>query len=510
MVRESTHHRVSNRRTFLRGLGATTAVGLAGCTGTGGGGDGGDGGGGGSGGGGGGSGGGGGGSGNATPEGNGGSRSITFRMLASASDPETEKFYQDTFQAFSDSRDDIDIEFSGEFLSMDAFSAKMNTYLGAGNPPDLVYGGGNVTTFADSFVDLSEAMENNNVPESLRLTFPGVGAFLHPVALEPNGRWYRTDVWDEAGLSETATDWSTHRDHMEAVSGVLSGNKKPSFYMASQTFGTMLHMYHAYEVMSGVNYITRTGPNLDDVEVSLDAEREGAIQYLEYAAEMYQNYSPETTGYGWNELVQLYVNQIVQQSVYPGRLMNNVVDQAPELEDVTKPAIIEMPAENPAPESHLIKSGSLSYPDDYRAHVSINGFAVPKSGENRDVALDFVRDYFFQSDAYVNALLAVPPHNVPVNLDLLDSEAFQQNEVWAAHEDYKDYLREWLPKMFPKVMGRTDPPSPYWNEITYASGIVPQMQQEVLLGQKDAATAVDDAIPKLEQKTQEVVGRYTG
>lgn len=37
---------------------------------------------------------------------------------------------------------------------MDAFIQKINTYLGAGNPPDLAYGGGNLTTFSNQLMDL--------------------------------------------------------------------------------------------------------------------------------------------------------------------------------------------------------------------------------------------------------------------------------------------------------------------------------------------------------------------
>lgn len=239
-------------------------------------------------------------------------------------------------------------------------------------------------------------MEQNNVPKSLQLNFPGVGAPIHPVALEPNSRWQRTDVWEQAGIQSDPMKpitWSTHRNQMQAVKDSFSGEKYPSFYLASDVVGAMLHNWHQYEVMSGVNYIRRTGENLEDVEVSLGDEREGAIQYLEFGQEMYQNFAPDTIGYGWNELVQLYVNQTVQQSMYPGRLLNNVIDQAPDLEEVTKPACIEMPEQNPAPENPLVKSGSLSA-EDYTAQVAVNGFAVPKNAENGDISQDFLKWFF--------------------------------------------------------------------------------------------------------------------
>lgn len=483
----------SQRRRFLKGIATTGAVGLAGC------------------------------SGNQDTQQGGGTtdqnkqgsakpKRVKFNFLASASDPKTKELYKKTFEGYNEERSDLNIQYSGEFLSMDAFLQKMNTYLGAGNPPDLAYGGGNLTTFSNQLMDLKSIMEQNNVPKSLQMTFPGVGAPIHPVALEPNSRWHRSDVWEKANIGfdemKEPKTWSTHRDHMQAVKDTLSGNKYPSFYLASDSVGAMLHNWHQYEVMSGVNYVRRTGEKLDDVEVSLGDERAGAIQYLKYGKEMYDNFSPDTTGYGWNELVQLYVNQTVQESMYPGRLLNNVIDQAPDLEKVTKPGYIEIPEENPAPSNHLVNSGKLSA-DDYTAQVSVNGFAVPKQADNRDISVDFLK-WFFQTDYYTNAILAVPPHTIPANLKLLDSDAFKQNEIWGRHQEYKDFIKEYIPKCYPKVMGRTDPPSPYWNAITYASGIVPTMQQQVLLGQKSPEEAVDEAIPKLEQTTKETVSQYTG
>jgi ABC-type glycerol-3-phosphate transport system substrate-binding protein len=495
----------SNRRKFLSGLASSTAAGLAGCSSNGGGSDGNDGG---SDGNGGGSDGNGGGSGGTTTDTASGTVEISIITTAT----ETKEVYQEAFRQYNESRSDLNVKFSPQFLGGGSFTQKLNTLIGTGNPPDLAYAGAQLASFTDSFIDLTDLLERHNVPESLRLSFSDVGSPIQPVVLQAGHRYYRQDVWNEAGIdfpeSEKAKTWSTHRDHMKMVSDALPKNRWPSFYLAGSVSSSMQFMWYGYEVMSGVNYIRRTGPNLEDVEVSLEDEREGALQYLKFGKEMFDNYSPDTTGYSWQEFIQLFTNETVQQSLYGGRLMTNVIAQAPELEDVTKASWIEMPEKNPAPSNHLVSSGKLSFPEDQASSVALNGFAIPKNAKHPKVAKDFI-NWFLDSDLYTDFMLSVAPHNLPVDMSLLDSEPFKENPAWSQHPEYKDFIKRYVKNSYPKVMGRTDPASPYWSQITYASGIVPKMQQQVFLGQKSPEKAIDEAISNLEQKTDEIVDRYT-
>ncbi len=501
--KQSHSRRSSNRRKFLAGVASTTALGLAGCTSQssgssesgGSGSSGSD-----------------GSSGGSGTTGGSASGKTKLRFMATASDPNTKETFRQAFKQFNESRSDLNIEVTPEFMSPGSFTQKLNTLIGAGDPPDLALAGAELLQFTDALSDLGSILERNNVPESLRLEFPDVGTPLHPMVLQAGHRFYRSDVWDQAGIDfpeqEKAKTWSTHREHMNSVDEMLPDNRYPSFYLSSSNNGPMQFMWYGYELMSGVNYIKRTGPNLGDVEVSLEEERAGAQQYLQFAKEMYTQYSPETTGYSWQEFIQLFANGTVQQSMYGGRLLTNVVEQAPELESVTKPAWIEMPEKNVGRGNHIVSAGTNKFPDDQPSSVSLNGFGVPKDAPNSELAKEFIK-WFFDSDLYVEAILAVPPHNLPIDMKMLDSEPFQQNEMWSNHPEYKNFIQRYVENSYPKVIGRTDPASPYWSQITYGSGIVPTMQQEVLLGQKSIDEAIDAAIPKLEQKTQEVVEQYT-
>jgi len=188
------------------------------------------------------------------------------------------------------------------------------------------------------------------------------------------------------------------------------------------------------------------------------------------------------------------------QTMYPGRLVNNMLDQNPDLLPHTKPAIPELPdGQNPE--------------DDWKFQLPINGFAVPTDADHSDIAKEFLR-WWFGTEYYNDFMLAASPHTVPVDLSALDEEPYASDPNWQdinEQADYKNWLQEWVPKAgYPKIMGRTDPVSPYWDQITYASGIVPTMIQRVALGDTDAGTAVDDAVEELRDQTDQVVDQFTG
>lgn len=455
---------LTNRRRYVQGLGAAASVALAGCTG-----------------------------------GQiGGGGTIEYHILSSDDEVASREAHIAALEAFGE-EEGYEFDITPEYVSMGVFLQKMNTYVGAGNVPDLVYGGGNVTAFSSEFENIKDIAEGNNVPDSALIEFPDIGVFLHPVAIEPNARWYREDIWEEAGVGEPAQNWSQHAEDMETIDQYLPDHQHPSYYQASDTPGSMQHLYHSYEIQLGINYIERTGPNLDDVRVNLHEYRSEAIQFLEFVRDMYE-YSPDTEGHGWGELTTSYIEEVSMQTMYPGRLVNNMLDQNPDLLPHTKPAIPELPdGQNPE--------------DDWKFQLPINGFAVPTDSAHSDLTKDFLR-WWFGSEYYNEFMLAVSPHTVPINLDLLDEEPYASDENWQRineEANYKEFLQEWVPKAgYPKVMGRTDPVSPYWNQIVYSSGIVPTMIQRVIFGESEAGPAVDDAVEELEAQTEQVVQQFAG
>jgi len=422
----------------------------------------------------------------------GGSSSQEFHFLTDMSGSEEKTRFRNAFEAYTEQRDDASIETKLEFVDISGFNSKINTYLSSGNAPDLLAAGTDMLVYKNQLADLSDLASEFDVPESMALEFEG-SVPLMPFVFELNGNWYRKDIYDEAGVSPPRT-WAENDDAMAAVDEALPDDQYPMSYTIPDEPGIVLNSFGAQEKMLGISYIERTGPNLDDIEVSLGKNRDTMVKALEYFKEHYQKYSPDSTSWGWSDLTQVFVNGKVMTATYPGRLLNNVEAQNPDLSSVTKPTTYPVPT-------------GKSYPEDYSPPVVLNGFSAPKDGDT-DLARDFL-SWFYDSEYYVDAILALPLHHIPVDLDLLDTQPFKENDMWAKHSGYKEYIRDHLERGYVYTVGRTEPATPYWDQVVYDSGIASSMWQEVLLDRKEPRTAVNETEQKLKEKLPEVVEQYS-
>jgi len=474
---------VSSRRRFIQTIGVGAGIGLAGC-----------------------SSGGNGGSGNNQNTGTGGSggtsgtttgsgkpKRVQFHFLAEITNSNLKKTYQSTFDAWNKQLTGYEVKPIFDFVGINKSIPKLNTLLATGQPPDLVLSAPRISSFHKQLADMTPINDHVGTPK--RFTQPvGGKQTVVPEVLEIDSKWYRQDVYDKAGVTPPTT-WDEHLTVNQKLADYLPKKQYPELIQAGANSTVWNHMGPVH-AMLGVNFIERTGSGLDQVRVSLGdtKNRQNEIKVLNYFKKLYQ-WSPDSLSYSWPDQTLVYVNDTVATNAYEGRLLTNVFAQKPKLAPVTKPTNFPRPP-------GVSKS-------DYKTFAINNPFAVPEGGQ-KDLSFNFLK-WFYDSEYYKKVVLSVAPHQVPVDIKMLDSDAFKQNKIWSSGpgKTYKAYLKDIWGNVYNSQLGRTNPPTPYWGQVVTDSKIVPNMVSNALVGRKTPEKAVDDAVVQLKKKLPQVVKQVT-
>jgi ABC-type glycerol-3-phosphate transport system substrate-binding protein len=151
--------------------------------------------------------------------------------------------------------------------------------------------------------------------------------------------------------------------------------------------------------------------------------------------------------------------------------------------------------------------------DGFKGKTFLAGFAVPKDTGTSDVALDFA-NHFFQSDSYVEMLLAVPLNALPVNFDVFENDTYQSNEIVQANQDYVEFAQTALDEYtwfdypdYPTLPEDGGALVPYQRNLVDGENRLPTMAASAITGQTPVPEAVDrmaqqvrDAIPQFENR----------
>ncbi|MDX1748424.1 MAG: hypothetical protein R3324_21015, partial [Halobacteriales archaeon] len=253
---------------------------------------------------------------------------------------------------------------------------------------------------------------------------------------------------------------------------------------------------HITQHTLGVDFIERTGDSLTDVRVSLgdDEERQTAIDILNHYNDIYQ-FSPESVNYGFFDMISVYLEEQVAATNYPGRLIDNAVDQAPDMIEKTGVARFPMP------------EGT----DEYRVGHNPQTLVVPQT-DHSDLAFDFL-DFYFGSDHYFNRLLGAGPNSTPITQELLNDDRMQSHETWdnPLGQEYREHLNEFWDNdhYYMAQYGRTDPASIYWPALVNDTAIGMEMSANGYTGRTTPEEAVDQTVEKLENQLPQVLDGYT-
>lgn len=485
--------RVINRRTYLTAAGVSIAGVTAGCSGDGGGsGDnGGD------------SGGDGGGdsSGGGETAGSGRSETIEMTMLSDRNSPPEQEALRGAFDAWAETQDD-NMERSFQFASFDEATTRLNSMVASGNPPDFCYmgwGGLALLTAGGLFKDVSGYVNDEmTVPGPLleNISYNDQITVI-PSQWDLNVQWYRQDLFDKAGISP-ADDYEGQLANMEQLADVVPEGMQPLNVPANSNSSMTYQMNMSYEASNNA-YIMRRASLDEPPEVIADKGpwRSRLIETYSHLNELYTNYSPETINQDWGSTIQVYVTERAAQTQYPGRLLNQVHNDNPELMDVTS---------------------FSTYPvgpsgDGFQGKTFLAGFAVPKGTGTSEKALDFANN-FLRSDSYVDMLLAVPLNALPVNFDVFENETYQSNPIVKANPDYVEFAQTALDEHnwfdypdYPTMPEGGNALVPYQRNLTDGENRLPTMVASAITGRTSVEDAVDrtakqlrDAIPKFEKR----------
>jgi ABC-type glycerol-3-phosphate transport system substrate-binding protein len=440
--------------------------------------------------------------------GNNGKNEIT--MLSDRNSPAEQEALRAAFDSWAETQDE-DLKRSFQFASFDEATSRLNSMVASGNPPDICYmgwGGLALLTAGGLFKDVSGYVNDKmSVPGPLleNISYDDQITVI-PSQWDLNVQWYRQDLFDEAGITP-ADDYEGQLANMEQLADVVPEGMPPLNVPANANSSMTYQMNMAYEA-SNQAYIMRRSSLDEPPEVIADKEpwRSRLIETYSHLKELYKNYSPETINQDWGSTIQVYVTERAAQTQYPGRLLNQVNSDSPELMDVTS---------------------FSTYPvgpsgDKFQGKTFLAGFAVPKNTGTSDKALDFA-NHFLQSDSYVDMLLAVPLNALPVNFDVFDNQKYKSNEIVKANQDYVEFAKTALDEYnwfdypdYPTMPEGGNALVPYQRNLVDGENRLPSMAAKAITGRSSVADAVDtmaqevrNAIPDFEDRVDTLQKQFS-
>jgi len=442
--------------------------------------------------------------------GSGSNETIELTMLSDRNSPAEQEALRGAFDSWAESREE-NLERSFQFASFDEATTRLNSMVASGNPPDICYmgwGGLALLTAGGLFQDVSGYVNDQmSVPGPLleNISYDNQITVI-PSQWDLNVQWYRQDLFDEAGITP-ANDYEEQLANMEQLADVVPDGMQPLNVPANSNSSMTYQMNMAYEASNGAYIMRRSGLG-EPPEVIADQEpwRSRLIETYSHLNELYTNYSPETINQDWGSTIQVYVTERAAQTQYPGRLLNQVQNDNPEIMDVTS---------------------FSTYPvgpsgDEFRGKTFLAGFAIPNNTGTSEIALDFASD-FFESDSYVDMLLSVPLNALPVNFDIFENERYRSNEIVQANQDYVEFAQTALDEYnwfdypdYPTMPEGGEGLVPYQRNLVDGENRLPSMAASAIAGQTPVPEAVDrmaqqvrDAIPQFEDRVDTLQEQFS-
>ena len=336
-------------------------------------------------------------------------------FVSEESNPKAQAVYE---RINADFEGETGISVTMEYPGFANIAQRVATLIAAGTPADLVwYGAGTALEPAlqGAIAPVDDVVEELGSPENLRLIVDGANRSV-PTSQQFVYGWYRSDLYDEAGV-EPYTDWPSYLRVAAALNNPpgVYGNLVPSAALGAS------HLLMYTMMMKADAHWFAFDEAAGQYQVALDqgANLERTVETLEFLNEAHQ-YSPEASNYNWGELMSEFFTGKVANSYYVGsRLLEQVQSNAPTLAPVTKP--IALP-------EHRTEA----------YYVSAQGFHVG-AGSNEDGAKQYIR-FFMNHPAYIDWLHSVPLHIIPASRETLRSEAYQNNPTIQERMDVLEFL----------------------------------------------------------------------
>ncbi len=329
--------------------------------------------------------------------------------------------------------------------------------------------------FTEPVDNLIESLggEDNFLPTTLQKidgNYP-----LMPVALTTYMLNYRGDWLEEIGEDVPRT-W----DQLKVVCKKLTNGERSG--IALPIMSGLVTSYVNTNVLwsNQVEFFDEDGTViLDEGEM-----KERCAQCLEFLKELQPYMAEGMVNADFDDMINLFINEVVGISSYAGRLISNVVDLAPEF-------------------AHDVVMEGFPTPAGKKLAVSpyAEGLCVFKPGNAADTE-KFLG--WFMENGVIDFYHTVPLHLLPTQESIYESEEYKSNSVLKEYASIvekqraaltsEDYIRN-------TVESSTPGPSRLKTEIVTAN-VIPDMYQKVLLNDVKPVQAIEEAAAHIRELGQ--------
>jgi multiple sugar transport system substrate-binding protein len=374
---------------------------------------------------------------------------------------------------------------SPEFVGVDKVVTRLEQLIGAGEPPDVVKE--DDSTFArlavhgqlEPVTDVVKQM--GTVPDSSRLIINGED-YIVPTDLSIWLNFYRTDVLENAGVSEPPRTWPEYVAALEAMNG---GQVTPNLLVTNAQSS-----YAGNDVLNSLVSNGGTPWNWDGSswKVALDqsdnaARAVEALNFFKTRAK----YSTPGGSYDYPDVNQAFASGKIAMVQYVGaRTLAYLRQQAPDIAKVTDASVVP-------------------YAKQLSSQLHSGGYAIlRKEGRDPQRAKDLVLS-MVRGQGYLDYLWSVPGHLIPPQ-DELRTGKWLENEYLARDPRLVAAIDETLKSAFNPLHSPGVPQPNITAGEAVNAGIYSEMVAKVVVTGEDAQAAVSAAADKLRKLQQQTEG----
>jgi len=311
-----------------------------------------------------------------------------------------------------------------------------------------------------------------------------------PYATSVYGLWYRTDLFEEAGIAPP-----TNYEELIAAAQTLTKPEEGIYGISIPgSTNASVNFFSTFLWQNCLDYYTPQGELTFDDPAVLEAI-EKWVALTEYAPPGFESYS-------WGDQITAFVTGNAAMSVYAGRLGVRIPDQAPHLEGVTD--IVRLPW-------HYVDDGP------YVTYGSWSRFAISAETQYPETAKDFLQfllsgDRLARYDATVIGHMVPPTKEVAAMLENWDSEYAKNHSDWLAffNEDaaYTNHPANNMGSVVGCVFDKQDYGPPWGGPIFSRGGIIDIMFQNIYVGGISPEEAWKEAVALMTEAQEEWLAEH--
>ncbi len=302
-----------------------------------------------------------------------------------------------------------------------------------------------------------------------------------PYATSVYGLWYRTDLFEEAGI-----DPPTNYEEVLAAAEKLTDPSKGIYGIALPgSTNASVNFFSTMLWQQCMDYFTPQGELTFDQPEALEAIKKW-VALTQYAPPGFENWS-------WGDQITAFITGQAAMSVYAGRLGVRMQDQAPQLEDKANITRLPWRSREDAP---------------YVTYGSWSRIAISASTRYPETAKDFLRfflsgDRLARYDATVIGHMVPPTKEVASMLENWDSDYAKKHADWLAFFNrdaaYTNHPANNMGSVVGCTFDKKDYGPPWAGPIFSRGGIIDLMFQEIYIGGKDPEVAWQEAVEKIRE-----------